>query len=84
MRDNITLSPETTPSAEKIQEACRQANVLDFVQSLPDELGTSCGPRVRKFSGGQRQRTAIARVLIRDPRILLLDEATSVLDGQSE
>ncbi|KFY26995.1 hypothetical protein V493_03749 [Pseudogymnoascus sp. VKM F-4281 (FW-2241)] len=82
--DNVTLGLPTTPSTDTVLDACRQANALDFVLSLPEGLGTSCGARGTQFSGGQRQRIAIARALIRDPRILLLDEATSALDTQSE
>ncbi|KAL5347219.1 hypothetical protein ACLOAV_007528 [Pseudogymnoascus australis] len=82
--DNITLGLPTTPSTDTVLNACRQANALDFVLSLPEGLSTSCGARGTQFSGGQRQRIAIARALIRDPRVLLLDEATSALDTQSE
>ena len=84
IRDNISLSLEHDPTDEEIYEACRQANALDFVQTLPEGLGTACGSQGLQFSGGQRQRIAIARALIRKPRLLLLDEATSALDTQSE
>lgn len=82
--DNITLGLPTTPPDDTVLNACRQANALDFVLSLPDGLSTPCGARGTQFSGGQRQRIAIARALIRNPRILLLDEATSALDTLSE
>lgn len=84
VRENIALGLEHEPSDAEIQEACRQANVLEFVSSLPEGLQTPCGSKGLQFSGGQRQRIAIARALIRQPRLLLLDEATSALDTQSE
>ncbi|KAE8344925.1 hypothetical protein BDV24DRAFT_171412 [Aspergillus arachidicola] len=84
IRENIALGLEEEAAEERIYEACRQANIFDFVSSLPDGLATSCGSRGSLFSGGQRQRIAIARALIRRPRLLLLDEATSALDTESE
>ncbi|KAL3461207.1 ATP-binding cassette multidrug transport protein [Aspergillus heterothallicus] len=86
VRDNITLgipNPTSIPEAE-VHSACRQANAYDFISSLPDGLQTPCGSRGSLFSGGQRQRIAIARALLRKPRLLLLDEATSALDTESE
>lgn len=84
VRENIALGLDYEPSEEEIREACRQANVLEFVSSLPEGLATQCGSKGLHFSGGQRQRIAVARALIRKPRLLLLDEATSALDTQSE
>lgn len=71
-------------SEDEIARACRDAGVLDFVEALDAGLQTQVGERGVMLSGGQRQRIAIARAMIRDPRILLLDEATSSLDSLSE
>ncbi|THY17780.1 putative ABC transporter [Aureobasidium pullulans] len=84
VRQNITIGLDYEPSEDEILEACRQANALDFITSLPEGLETPCGSRGLQFSGGQRQRIAVARALIRKPALLLLDEATSALDTQSE
>ena len=84
VRENISLGLRYEPSEKEILEACKQANAYEFVTSLPDGLNTPCGGKGLQFSGGQRQRIAIARALIRKPRLLLLDEATSALDTQSE
>lgn len=91
LRENISLGIEDSSDGalaivtdEEILEACRQANIDTFIASLPDGLATPCGSQGLQFSGGQRQRIAIARALIRKPRLLLLDEATSSLDTESE
>ena len=84
--DNVAMGciESSTPSETQIADALRQANILDFVRSLPEGLNTPLGSRGTQLSGGQRQRIAIARALVRDPKLLLLDEATSALDTESE
>ena len=94
LRENIALGIELPAGHDGMEDsgvadedillACRQANIETFISSLPDGLSTPCGAQGLQFSGGQRQRIAIARALIRKPRLLLLDEATSSLDTESE
>ena len=71
-------------SEEEVHYAARQANLDDFIKSLPDGYNTKVGERGLKLSGGEKQRVAIARVLLKNPPILILDEATSSLDSISE
>ncbi|MCH5269937.1 MAG: ABC transporter ATP-binding protein [Lachnospiraceae bacterium] len=83
IRDNIVYGC-TDVSEEKLKEVIRAANLQEFVDSLPEGLDTQVGEHGGKLSGGQRQRIAIARALIRDPKVIVLDEATSALDSISE
>ncbi|KAF9729172.1 hypothetical protein PMIN06_000077 [Paraphaeosphaeria minitans] len=84
IRDNIAMGGGDDVTKAQIEDAAKQSNIYDFVASLPDGFNTMCGSRGTQLSGGQRQRIAIARALIRQPRLLLLDEATSALDTESE
>ncbi|GAA54706.1 multidrug resistance protein 1, partial [Clonorchis sinensis] len=85
IRENIAYGDNSKEvSMEEIIEAARQANIHDFVCTLPQGYDTQVGARGGKLSGGQKQRVAIARALIRKPALLLLDEATSALDNESE
>ncbi len=83
VRENI-LYGRLEAGHDQMIEAARAANAHDFIVELPDGYDTVVGERGVKLSGGQRQRIAIARAILKNPRILLLDEATSSLDSQSE
>lgn len=83
IRDNISYG-RPDASDEDIAAAAQQANILEFIESLPEGFDTVVGERGSRLSGGQKQRIAIARVFLKNPAILILDEATSALDNESE
>ncbi|MFD6755004.1 ABC transporter ATP-binding protein [Micromonospora gifhornensis] len=83
VRENLRYARPDATDAE-IEQAARAAQIHDLIASLPDGYDTMVGSRGHRFSGGEKQRLAIARTLLRDPRILLLDEATSALDTETE
>ncbi|MDQ1652836.1 MAG: ATP-binding cassette, subfamily bacterial [Cryptosporangiaceae bacterium] len=81
--ENLLLARPDATAAE-LESACRAARIHELIAALPDGYDTVVGERGHRFSGGERQRIAIARMLLRDPRILILDEATSALDTRTE
>jgi ATP-binding cassette, subfamily B, bacterial len=83
IRENLRFAkPEATD--EEIEEAARAAHIHDLIESLPEGYDTMVGERGYRFSGGEKQRIAIARTILRNPPVLVLDEATSALDTQTE
>jgi ATP-binding cassette subfamily B protein len=83
VRENLRYAQPDATDAE-IEEAARAAQIHDLIAGLPDGYDTMVGSRGYRFSGGEKQRIAIARTLLRDPRVLVLDEATSALDNETE
>jgi ATP-binding cassette subfamily B protein len=83
IRDNLRYARPDATDAELV-EACRAAQIHDLIASLPDGYDTLVGERGYRLSGGEKQRLAIARMLLKDPAIVILDEATSHLDAENE
>ncbi len=83
IRDNLSFAcPQA--SDEEIEDAARAAQIHELIVSLPDGYDTPVGERGYRFSGGEKQRMAIARTILRNPPVLILDEATSALDNETE
>ena len=83
IRENLRHAKPDATDAE-MEAAARRAQIHDLIAALPDGYDTVVGARGHRFSGGEKQRLAIARTLLRDPRVLVLDEATSALDNETE
>jgi ABC-type bacteriocin/lantibiotic exporter with double-glycine peptidase domain len=83
IKENLLMAKQNANDIE-LQAACRQSNILDFIESLPEGFNTVVGERGIKLSGGQKQRIIIAQALLKQPKLIIFDEATSSLDKISE
>ena len=83
IEDNIRIGQPTATRAE-VESAARRARIHDFIMSLPNGYETLAGEAGVKFSGGEKQRISIARMILKDSPIIILDEATAALDGENE
>ncbi|MNY30409.1 putative multidrug export ATP-binding/permease protein [compost metagenome] len=83
IKENLRYAKPEATDAELVA-ACRSANIHEMIASLPEGYDTMVGERGYRLSGGEKQRLALARVILKSPRILILDEATSALDSHSE
>jgi ABC-type multidrug transport system fused ATPase/permease subunit len=83
IKDNI-LYGKPDASMEEMEQAAKEANIYEFIKSLPNKYATEVGERGVKISGGEKQRVAISRIFLKNPPILILDEATSWLDSHTE
>ena len=84
IRSNLQLGVERTLTDGELEEVCRQALCLDFINEMPDRLDTDLGAVGKAVLGGQKQRLALARAILRNTSILLLDEATSALNSENQ